>query len=346
MPESPVLHYPFKKNWHPEPGEPFEVVPGVYWLRMPLPIKLDHINLWLLKDGSGWTIVDTGYYDETCKATWEKVFTHFVLPEKVKRIVVTHFHPDHMGLASWLAEKCDCRVVISQPEYDLYYSIRTRDQALFRQRATAFMVEAGADAELQNLYANALSDTSQAKTLPRSVCDFVDEPDALLIDGRRWQFISGNGHSPLHLCLYCEELAVMIAGDQALPRITSIVSVYVENADQNPLLDWLDSCRKLRAVIPDATLVLPSHQEPFTGIHLRMQQLIESHEKQLEKLVKALPQQHTATEISFALFARKLDPFGRLMAIGETLAHINYLIERRTVDKIINAEGVAHYRLN
>ncbi|MDB4576471.1 MBL fold metallo-hydrolase, partial [bacterium] len=193
MPESPVLHYPFKKNWHPEPGEPFEVVPGVYWLRMPLPIKLDHINLWLLKDGSGWTIVDTGYYDETCKATWEKVFTHFVLPEKVKRIVVTHFHPDHMGLASWLAEKCDCRVVISQPEYDLYYSIRTRDKALFRQRATAFMVEAGADGELQNLYANALSDTSQAKTLPRSVCDFVDEPDALLIDGRRWQFISGNG---------------------------------------------------------------------------------------------------------------------------------------------------------
>ncbi|MDG1663446.1 MAG: MBL fold metallo-hydrolase [Pseudomonadales bacterium] len=346
MPESPVLHYPFKKNWHPEPGEPFEVVSGVYWLRMPLPIKLDHINLWLLKDGSGWTIVDTGYYDETCKAIWEGVFTHFVLPEKVTRIIVTHFHPDHMGLASWLAEKCDCRVVISKPEYDLYYLIRTRDKAAFRQRAAAFMVESGADEELQRLYANALSDTSQAKTLPRSVCEFVDEPDALLIDGRHWQFISGNGHSPLHLCLYCKELKVMIAGDQALPRITSIVSVSVENADQNPLLDWLDSCRKLQAVIPDSTLVLPSHQEPFTGIHLRMQQLIESHEKQLRKLLKSLPQKNTATEISFALFARKLDSFGRLMAIGETLAHINYLIEQRSVDKKINSEGVARYHLN
>ena len=138
----------------------------------------------------------------------------------------------------------------------------------------------------------------------------------------------------------------MIAGDQALPRITSIVSVSVENVDQNPLLDWLDSCRKLQAVIPDSTLVLPSHQEPFTGIHLRMQQLIESHEKQLRKLLKSLPQKHTATEISFALFARELDSFGRLMAIGETLAHINYLIEQRTVDKKINSEGVARYHLN
>ena len=325
------LEYPYGKSWSPEFGVPYEVVDGVFWLRMPLPMQLDHINLWLLKDGDGWTIVDTGMFAPVCQEAWQQVFDNFLQPAQVVRIVVTHFHPDHMGLASWLAKKCACKVWISKPEYDYYYWIRTRDLEEYGRNASKFFKAAGVDQRTEQMYIKAFGGVSKAETLPSSSCEFIDEPQSLTIGGRAWALISGNGHSPHHLCLHCAELGVMISGDQALPRISSNISVYAENPQKNPLQDWLASCRKLQSVVPASTLVLPAHQEPFIGIVLRMQQLIDGHQDDLEKLGDSLAQPSTAMQASMALFDRELDDFGRLMALSETLAHLNYLIANGAV---------------
>lgn len=153
----------------------------------------------------------------------------------------------------------------------------------------------------------------------------------------------GNGHSPEHACLYCAELGVMISGDQALPRISSNISVYYSNRDQNPLADWLDSCARLRDDIPADTLILPSHQEPFVGLDKRMQQLIDDHAAQLNKLRSQITSPVTAVEAHKILFERKLNEVEVLLATGETLAHINFLLATGELAREISPAKTAIY---
>lgn len=339
------LQYPSGLQWSPPFGEPHEVADGVFWLRMPLPMQLDHINLWLLRDSDGWVIVDTGMYDPGCQQTWENLFESFLSPEAVRRIVVTHFHPDHLGLASWLQEKCDCEVFISEPEYATYHHVRTRDYDSYAERAEHMLHELGIDAVARKISIKAFGQVNKSKTLDAAHCQFLADGAELEIGGRRWRAVSGSGHSPLHLCWYAEESGLLLSGDQALPRISSNVSVFADSVDQNPLQAWLASCEKLQREIATDTLVLPAHQEPFVGIFERMQQLIDGHEKDLVTLRGALAEPHSTVEASHALFPQKLDTFGRLMAVGETLAHINYLLAHSEIDSSLDAEGIRRYSL-
>lgn len=341
----PELEYPFDKQWSPEPGEPFAVADGVYWLRMPLPIALDHINLWILKDGSGWTLVDSGYDAPVCKEVWETVFATFLDPSTVKRIIVTHFHPDHIGLASWLAHRCDCPILISRGEFELYSSIVTRDQSKFDIEVGLFLKEMGFDAAMaEKLVSFFVTEKKPDNArVQEHMCEFIADGDQITINDRLWSTVSGNGHSPEHQCLYCEELKIMISGDQSLPRISSNVSVYPTNRHDDPLGDWLDSCEKLRTVIPDETLILPSHQEPFYGNKARMQQLIDDHHVQLNCLRLAVHAPISAVQARAVLFNRELSIIGTMLATGETLAHLNYLMHRHEITVEIDSQGVARY---
>ena len=190
-------------RWSPEPGVPFEVVDGVYWLRVPLPIALDHINLWILRDGDGWTLVDSGYDAQVCKDVWEKVFDGFLTPESVNKIIITHFHPDHIGLASWLALRCDCPILISEGEYRHYESIINRDPIEFKHEASAFVSEMGYTPDMVEKFVMFMEndDKPAESRVQESMCEFIKEGDIIDIDGRGWQVISGNGHSPEHSCL-------------------------------------------------------------------------------------------------------------------------------------------------
>jgi len=342
----PKLEYPFGLSWSPKPGEPFEVAEGVYWLRVPLPIALDHINLWLLRDGDAWVIVDSGFDAPVCKEVWETVFDGFLAGQTVSKIIITHFHPDHIGLASWLALRCQVPVLITKGEFYHYHSIVNRNEEAYQKTAQRFLNEMGFSTE----DGIKLAQFMQADKKPpearvqESMCEFIQEGDQIVINEKAWNVVCGNGHSPEHACLYCPDLAVMISGDQAIPRISSNVSVYPSNRDGDPLGDWLNSCEKLRDTIPESTLILPSHQEPFVGLALRMQQLIDDHHAQLNSLRIADQSVLSTFQARSILFNRELNTVETMLATGETLAHLNYLLHREELSMQHDANGVALYQ--
>ena len=342
-----ALDYPFGKRWSPEPGKPFEVADGVYWLRMPLPIALDHINLWLLKDDDGmWTIVDTGYDDQSCKDVWEEVFASFCSPENIKQIIITHFHPDHIGLAAWLANRCNVPILISKGEFDHYTEIVNRDADAFAKTVLTFAGDIGFNEQVAHVYASFFGQSKKSPDarVQKEQCIFIKEGDGIKIADRLWCAVAGNGHSPEHICLFNEDLNTLISGDQAIARISSNVSVYPSDPTANPLKDWLESCVKLRDQITADALILASHQEPFKGIKARMQKMIDDHHADLELLRQALVHEMSAVQARKILFNRELDPIQTVLATGETLSHLNYLIDRGYITSN-RLNGVTKYKL-
>jgi len=341
-----ALEYPFEERWSPVAGKPFEVADGVYWLRMPLPIDLDHINLWIIRDSNdSWTIVDAGYDSQECKDIWLQVFNQFLVGKTVNKIIITHFHPDHIGLAAWLLSKCDCPLLISAGEFNLYHDIHTRDQTSTKQISAEFLQELGFDeqdvAQFMPFFLS--EEKPQDSRLQKDSCTFIKEGDDIEIDGLNWRVVSGNGHSPEHSCLYSKDLKLMISGDQAIPRISSNVSVYPANRHEDPLGDWLASCEKLKLKIPNQTLILPSHQEPFRGLSERMQQLIDDHLAQLNRLRLAVHAPISPIQARSILFDRELNVIETILATGETLAHLNYLVHQGEVEMKIDSKGQARY---
>ena len=166
---------------------------------------------------------------------------------------------------------------------------------------------------------------------------FVRRSDGerLDINGREWRVITGAGHSPEHVCLWCETLGVFISGDQILPRISSNVSVFPTEPQADPLADWLASCRKLQAMLPSDILVLPSHNEPFTGAHKRLEALVDGHELGMRRIIGRLERPMSAVELFGALFARRIDQDTLGMATGETIAHLNCLMGRGLVSSFV-----------
>ncbi len=335
-------------RWSPEPGEPFKVVDGVYWLRVPLPIALDHINLWLLEDDDGWVIVDSGFDAPMCRDVWSTVFATVIKTMPVNKIIITHFHPDHIGLASWLALRCNCPVFITKGEFYHYQSIVNRDAETYREQANAFITEMGYPPEMSEKFVEFMQndDKPADARVQEAMCEFIQDNDEIVINQRIWKVVSGNGHSPEHACLYCPTLSTMISGDQAIPRISSNVSVYPSNRQTDPLGDWLSSCEKLRDTIPDTTLILPSHQEPFRGIVARMQQLLDDHYAQLNRLRLSIDAPISPVEARAVLFDRELNTIETLLATGETLAHLNYLLHRDEISMRYDDDGVARYQKN
>jgi len=339
----PELDYPFEKRWSPSLGDPIEVAEGVYWLRQPLPIALDHINLWILRDGDGWTIVDSGFDHQDCKDVWEQVFSDFLKPQMVKRIIITHYHPDHIGLASWLAKRCNCLVWISRGEFNRYHEIITRDPIKNEQELSAYSQLVGYDQDTQKdfkRFFSAEKNKDRGRVI-ESICHFIEDKQAIEIDGLTWRVVTGNGHSPEHVCLYCPQKKVMISGDQAIARISSNVSVYPADMNANPLNDWLNSCAKLQRLIPSDTMILPAHQEPFIGINERMQQLIDDHTVDLNRLRVALREPLSVVDARQILFNRELSLVDTILATGETLSHLNYLKYEGEVSVSYNVEGKA-----
>ena len=337
------LSYPFEAP--PEPGTVLEVAPGVYWLRMPLPFTLDHINLWLLEDGDGYSIIDTGIAMPKVKALWKRVLADHVGDKPIKRIFVTHYHPDHIGLAGWLGEEFDAPMVTTRTEY-LYsrmLSLDVRDeppaQVMDFYKAVGFDEEQLALVKARGWggYAKGVSE------IPVSY-ERIEDGDRLDINGREWQVVVGRGHAPEHACFYCADLKILISGDQVLPRISSNVSVYPTEPEGNPLGDWMESLVRFKKLPPDL-LVLPAHNEPFYGLHDRLDALLQGHCLKLERLGRNLKTARPVTGTLNTLFGRKFnDPMLLSMATGESLAHIR-LLESMNLVRRETRDGVDYYSL-
>ena len=339
--DNEALRFPFATA--PAPGTLTDVAPGVQWLRMPLPFAgLNHINLWVLDDGDGWTVVDTGINTPETKQTWTDIFVGPLKGKPVKRILCTHYHPDHIGLAGWLAETHRAPLWITAGEMQAARYAHGLSQDISGPAAAKVYIQAGLESAIPaatgahgGRYKRAVSD------LP---LDYTAIDPALPVEaaGIDWRIVVGEGHSPQMATLYSDKLGVLISGDQVLPGITPNVSVRDSQPDSNPLKLFLDSLERFRA-LPDETLVLPSHKLPFHGLRTRVDQLIRHHHDRLNVAREASRQGATGAEVLKALFKRELDAHQLAFALGETVAHLNYLVASGDVVREQTPGGIYRY---
>jgi glyoxylase-like metal-dependent hydrolase (beta-lactamase superfamily II) len=335
--------YPFETP--PAPGKALEVAPGVLWLRMRLPMMgLNHINVWALRDGDGWTLVDTGVQTPDTATDWQEAFSGALARHPIKRVICTHMHPDHVGMAGWLTRQHDCRLWMTRLEYVTCRMLVADTGREAPPDGVRFYHAAGWDAEALEHYKARFGGFGRAvDTLPDSYRRVVDGEE-LAIGARTWRAVVGRGHSPEHLCLYCPELRVLISGDQVLPRISSNVSVFPTEPDADPLKDWLESLADITRRVPDDVRVLPSHNEPFHGLHERLDALIEGHEERLAGVFQELSAPKRAVDVFSVLFRRRIGADMMGLATGESVAHLNCLMERGLVAREVDASGVFLYR--
>jgi len=334
------ITYPFEQQ--PGPGEALELVPGVRWVRMPLPFELNHINLWLLEEADGWTIVDTGLNLDDIKANWEAVLAAHCREKPVKRIIVTHCHPDHLGLARWLGDRLKVGTWITQGEmlnaYAWFHQLPNYDV----DGMVGFFRRHGLDpARADTLYNRGPTYRGRVDGLPTEYRRLLED-DLVRIGGKDWRVMLGYGHSPEHASLYCAELNVLISGDMLLPRISTNVSAMSCNPDGDPLGWFLDSVERFTE-LPEDTLVLPSHGRPFRGIHARAAQLAAHHDERFEALLAVLDTPKTACELIPTLFQRELDAHQIMFAMGESIAHLNCLEHAGRVRRTADANGVVRF---
>ncbi|WP_310384753.1 MBL fold metallo-hydrolase [Roseateles sp.] len=347
-PRESELHYPFGDAL-PTAGGVLEIAPGVRWLRMGLPFALDHINLWLLRDQvdgqDGWAIVDCGVANDGTKANWEQVFAEHLDGLPVLRVFVTHFHPDHMGLAAWLTDKWQCRLSISATDFNLARLASGSTVGMGGVAAAAFFASHGLTDEdsLAKIRGRASYYPSMVPAVPSSYRRLMDGM-RLKIGAHEWVCHTGYGHAPEHISLHCPGRGLLISGDMVLPRISTNVSVVDVEPEADPLTLYLASLERMLA-LPPATLVLPSHGKPFIGLHARVDQLREHHAERLDEVLQACAAKPChAAELLELMFKRKLDLHQTTFAMGESVAHLNALWLSGRLHRHLDSDGIYRFK--
>ena len=339
----------------PAPGTTLELAPGIHWLRVGLPFSLDHINLWVLRDRlpdeqhpgrwrEGWTVVDCGVDTPETRAAWEAVEASTLQGLPILRVIATHMHPDHAGLAHWLCSRWQADFWISATEYQAARLALAGLTSFASQMTADFFASHGwpQDAAMQanrqrGRYHELVPD------LPSHFVRLLDG-DVLHIGGRQWRCLSGYGHSPEHIALHCEEDALCISGDMLLPAISSNVSVYAQEPVGNPLHGFLQSLARMRVVLPAPALVLPSHGRPFRGAHARIDALIDHHHERLDELLHACEHSpRSAHDVLPVLFRRALNDHQMSFAMGEAVAHLHHLWHAGRLQRLRGSDGIYRF---
>jgi glyoxylase-like metal-dependent hydrolase (beta-lactamase superfamily II) len=345
------LHYPLGDAL-PAAGRCIEVAPGIKWIRMALPFALDHINLWLLRDRmdtdgglrEGWSVVDCCISRPEAKAQWEEVFAHELEGLPILRVIATHMHPDHIGLADWLCQRWNADLWISAADYQVARHAVMGANGFGGERSAAFfaahgMTDPGSVDQVRgrtNYFPNLVP------SMPESYRRLMDGT-VLDIGGRTWRCISGYGHAPEHIALYCEQLHILIGGDMMLPRISTNVSVYEQEPLANALRLFLDSIDKFKP-LPEDTLTLPAHGKPFLGLHIRIAQLHDHHRERLDDLLLACTAKPmSAFDAVPVLFKRALDLHQMTFAMGESVAHLHALWFAKKLQRSLDSDGVYRF---
>ena len=330
------LQYPFPEV--PAPGTTVEVAPGIHWLSMPLPFQLDHINLWLVEEREGWTVIDTGIGNADTRSLWEKILTR-----EVKRVIVTHYHPDHAGNAAWLCQRYGVELWMTQGEYLTAHAVRSSTAGYTTDAVLSVFRKNGLDEQRASGMGG--RGNRYAALVPEFPLSYrrIIEGDQIEIGKHRWRAIVGHGHAPEHLSLYSESLNTLIAGDMLLSTISTNVSVWSIDPEGDPLRLFLDSIARYRD-LPADMLVLPSHGKPFRGAHQRVAQLEKHHEARFLDVLNSLKEgPKSAAELLGVLFRRPLDAHQTFFAMGEAIAHLHYLYYAGRAKRAQGDDGIMRY---
>lgn len=319
------LLYPFPNP--PGPGETVEVAPGVLWTRIALPFQLNHVNIYFIDDGDGWAVLDTGIDNAPTRAAWEALVAGPLKGRRLTRLIVTHYHPDHIGLAGWLCARFDMPLLTTQTSYLGCLNISLSPGAIDAQPYRDFYLRHGLDAETTRLVTTKGHGYLRMVSQLPMTFERIVAGDVLRIGGREFQVMTGDGHAPEQAMLYCADEKFLLAADQVLAKISPNVSVWEVDPDGDPLGLYIRSLRAFQLNLPEDTLVLPGHQAPFHGLHRRAGQLIDHHEQRCAAIVDACrttPQ--AAAAFVPVIFHRPLDAHQLSFAFTEVLAHVNYML--------------------
>jgi glyoxylase-like metal-dependent hydrolase (beta-lactamase superfamily II) len=336
--DSPLV-FPFPEP--PAPGETVEVAPGILWVRIPLPFRLNHINVYLIDDGDGWAILDTGIGNDATRKVWEALSSGPLAGRRFTRLIVTHFHPDHIGLAGWLCERFGLPLLTSQTSYLGCLNISLSPGALDAKPYRDFYLRHGLDAATtQRVATQGHGYLKMVSGLPPTF-DRIVAGDTLAIGKRSFQVLTGNGHAPEQVMLYCAADNVFLAADQVLARITPNISVWAVDPNGDPLGLYMRSLQEIKGQVPADALVLPGHQLPFRGLHTRSDELIAHHNVRCAAIAEACRTTPcSAAELVPVLFTRQLDPHQMSFAFSEVQAHVNYMLRRGELAWSEGADGI------
>ena len=333
------LVHPFQNP--PAPGAVIDVAPGISWARLPLPFRLDHVNIYFIDDGDGVAVIDTGLDDRACRGAWNALLAGPLAGRPLTRLIVTHCHPDHVGLAAWLARKSGLTVEMSEAEYLTALVLHLDPGALETDPYQQFYADRGLDEETTRAVTTRGHDyLRMVSGLPKTFRRVI-AGDRLRIGGRDFEVLTGGGHAPEQIMLYGEADRVLLSADQVLPRISPNVAVFPRDPEGDPLGIFLRSLRAVQRRIPDDVLVLPGHDLPFRGLHRRVDGMLRHHEDRCEAVIAACRSEpRSAAELIPFVFHRALDAHQTGFAFGETLAHVNYLLRRGRLRQVTSPDGI------
>ncbi|MEM6888376.1 MAG: MBL fold metallo-hydrolase [Pseudomonadota bacterium] len=337
------LRYPW--DVPPAEKEAIEVAPGVFWIRLPLPMKLDHVNVYALDDGDGWTLLDTGFASKRARAIWQALLDGPLSGKPVKRVVVTHHHPDHIGLAGWFQSEMGATLVTTRTAWLMARMLTLDKQPKPAPETLAFYRSAGMHPDI---YAE------RATERPFNFADVVaplplgftriKQGDAVRMGGRDWDVHIGNGHAPEQATFWSRDDSLVLGGDQILPSISPNIGVYATEPMADPVADWLESCNRLNQLARADHLVLGGHKLPFSGLPTRMRQLIENHHGALERLLDFIDTPKTATDCFAPLFKRRIGAAEYGLALVEAVAHLSHLHQSGQASRETRVDGAYQYR--
>lgn len=329
----------------PEEGAATEVAPGILWMRLPLPMALDHVNVYALDDGDGWTIIDTGFDSKRGRAIWQGLLDGPLARRPVRRVIVTHHHPDHVGLAGWFMAR-GASLSMSRTAWLMARMLTLDIQDRASPQALDFWRRAGMDPALLERRASErpFNFADVVHPLPLGF-DRLAEGDVIAAGGRRWRVAMGHGHAPCHVTLWSQDDDLVIGGDQLLPGISPNLGVYPTEPLADPVGEWLESCTRLAGLARDDQLVLPGHKLPFTGLPFRLTQLIQNHHAALERLTEALAQgPRSAVGCFDILYRRRIGEGEYGLALVEAVAHLNHLHRAGRIRPAGETDGATLWR--
>lgn len=335
------LEFPFPTAVAEE--EVVAVAPGILWLRLPLPMALDHVNIYALDDGDGWTLVDAGMDWPRARAVWAALLAGPLAAKPVSRVILTHHHPDHVGLVGWFqAQGAEVWATRTAWIYARMLTLDVQDRP--PPELMTFYRRAGLGQEELNRRADErpFNFADMVAPMPLGFTRLA-EGQEVQAAGRIWRVRLGQGHAPDHATLWSDD-GIVLGGDQFLPGISANIGIFPTEPEADPLTDWLGSCRRFQAFARDDQLILPGHKLPYRGLATRLPQMIAGHEIALERLTAHLSQPRCAVDCFTALFGRAIGAAEHGLALAETLAHLNFLLRRGLVLRSLNAEGAWEWR--